>query len=73
VTPGRRGLRGKLGPESDGDSLRDLILYGENIIHLPVISFRPDMKSVFNIDQLGCDAEFVALFSYAAFQHGLHI
>ena len=69
VTPERRGLRGKLDPESRGDGLRDLILHREDVRHLAVVALRPEMKTIGDLDELRRDPDAVARLSNTPFQN----
>ena len=72
---GRRFLDGAffLLPEYDAqrshDVLGDLILNGEDIFELAIITLRPEVVAVSHVDELRRDAKPVAGFPHAALQH----
>ena len=51
------------------DAQRDLVLDFENVAERPVIAFGPDMGAVRRLDELAGDANAVAGFAQAAFEH----
>src|SRR5258705_1677144 len=59
-TPERRRLRVKPDLEGGGDSLRDLILDGEDVRHLAVVALGPEMKAISHLDELRRDSDVVA-------------
>ena len=59
--------------ESVDDVGRDLILNLENVFHLSVVSFRPEVVACRNVDELSRDAESLACFANASFEHRAHV
>ena len=55
--------------ESRDDRLRDLVLQREDVVQVPVVSIRPDVRVVGGVDQLRRDAHAVAGLADAAFEH----
>ena len=51
------------------DRLRDVVLNLEYVLYLAIIPLRPQMISIGDIHQLGCDSQLVAELSHAAFEH----
>jgi len=52
VAPGGLGFREKLHLKNCGDLLRDVVLDGEYVRHLPVVAFGPEVASIGRGDQL---------------------
>src|SRR3954454_1527933 len=52
--------------------LGDLVLHRENVSEIAVIALSPDMLAGFGLDQLRGDADAVAGFAQAAFEHVAH-
>src|SRR5487761_2434782 len=52
-----------------GDIAGNLVLYGENVTQLAVISFGPVMSAAHSVDELRADAKPIAGASHAAFEH----
>src|ERR1051326_281836 len=56
-----------------GNGLRDLVLHGENVGRVAVVSFRPEMVPGRGIDKLAGDADrAAAATTYAALEHIVH-
>src|SRR6476646_9083012 len=49
--------------------MRDFILDGEDVRHLPVVTLRPEMAAIRGGDELGDNANAAAGTPYAAFEH----
>lgn len=60
-------------PQCLDDSLRNVVLDGENVLHVAVVAFRPQVGSVGHVDQLGRDAQLVAHLANAALQNCRHL
>jgi len=54
------------------DRLRYFILDSENIVHLAVVAFGPEMGFVGDSDELGGDANAISGAAHAAFENGAH-
>ena len=54
-------------------ALGDVTFHGEDVFHVAVIGFRPNMKSIGDIDELSGNPKFVARFAHAAFEHGVDV
>ncbi len=65
---GRRGTEGDLPAHGEGHGADDLVLHGEEVGELAVISFGPDVGAGKRIDQLDRDPQAVALLLLAAFE-----
>src|SRR5258708_32858510 len=73
--PAHRALSLSLGNgRSDGDRYRlgDLVLDREDIGEIAVVTLGPDVVAGFGLDQLRGDADAVAGFTQAAFEHVAH-
>ena len=55
-----------------GDRLRDLVLHREDVDEVTVVALGPDVLPGFGLDQLSGDADAVAGFPQAAFEHITH-
>src|SRR5262249_19498296 len=53
-----------------GDGARDLVLNGENILHLAIVAVRPQVVTILDVDQLRRHADLAAGLPDAAFQNG---
>ena len=54
---------------ADANGAGDLILHGEDIVHVPVVAFGPEVVIIVCADQLGVDAKAVARLPYTSFQY----
>ena len=61
-------LQGKLRLQLIRDRLRNLILDGENIVHIALVLLCPDMFVGLGIDQLRIQVDLVAVSAYTSFQ-----
>src|SRR5690349_23492693 len=68
----RRGRSGKLHVQRRGDGCRDLVLHGEYILHLTVVTLRPEMAAVGRRDQLRADANAITDAAHASFENRRH-
>src|SRR5215472_1172702 len=59
-------------PQCSRDGLGDLILDREHVRHFPVIALRPEMRSVFGIDELCRNSYAATSPTHAAFQNSTH-
>ena len=60
-------------PGQGGDDGRGhLVLDGEDVLEVAVVSFRPEVVSGGAVDELGGDADPVARLAHAAFEHVAH-
>src|SRR6185295_3745972 len=69
LTPERPGRRGKPGPESPSDGLRDLILYREDVRGLAVVALGPEVKPIGDLDQLRGDSDAVTRPANTSFEN----
>ena len=59
---------GHVGREDRGDRPRYLVLNREHILHVTIVTLRPQMVAAFRIDELGRDAYALAGAPHAAFK-----
>ena len=65
----RRARRGELNLQGIRNRLRDIILDGENVSHLAVIPFRPEMRLIGYLNELSGDPNAIARSPDAAFEN----
>src|SRR3954465_5585487 len=53
-------------PKRFGDLMRDLVLHDKDVLHLAIVSLRPERKFVCRVYQLGVDAKSVSDATQAA-------
>ena len=58
-------------PKAEGadDLVRDLVLHGEDVSEVPVVTVRPDVHPRRGVDQLGRDAHPIVDLPYTSFDH----
>ena len=61
--------RQQVGLDSRGDIAGDVVLHGEDVAEPSVVALRPVMRSRDGVDQLGADAQPIAVAAHAAFEH----
>ena len=66
------GLRRQFRFQRTSDILRNLALNAEDVLQFAIVRFRPKIGIVLRIDELHDDANAVAGFLHAAFQHRGH-
>src|ERR1700730_12852598 len=55
-----------------GDRRCYLILDSENVLELPIVSFSPDVRLGFAVDELNSDPDAIGRFAYASFNNIVH-
>ena len=62
------GIRNRWG-DRNGGRLGDLVLHGKDVSEIAVVTLGPDMLAALGFDQLRSDADAIAGFAQAAFEH----
>jgi len=62
-------LRRETQLERPGDAFGDFLLDAEHVLELPVITFRPDVIAIADVDQLGGDSQLSAGLADTALEH----
>jgi len=67
------GRRPELAAQATGDGLADRALDRENVAQGPVVASRPQPRSVARADEVGVDADAIALSTNAALEHVIDV